>query len=111
MKKNKRGMGYKLSIYTGGVVLIGIILLISVTLSKVYSQSQKEAIEVARLNSSYYGEVVEEHFSRILTIGIGLCNQMEVNLSDKIETRKDSINMMKKTLDTYSDIYGISIVY
>ena len=111
MKRNKRGMGYKLSLYTGGVVLIGIILLVSVTLSQVYSQSQKEAIEIARLNSNYYGKVVEEHFNQLQTIGVGLSNQMEVMISDKVETRTTAINMIKKALNTYSNIYGICVVY
>lgn len=111
MKKNKKSMGYKLSLYTGGVVLIGIILLMSISLSQVYSQSQKEAIEIARLNSNYYGEIVEEHFNQILTIGIGLANQMEVMIRDEVETRATVINTMEKVLDTYSNVYGICVVY
>lgn len=107
----KIGLGLKLSLYTGGVVFIGITLLIVIVVNQIFISSQGQAKILAELNSDYYGQQVEEHLNSLEIIAQNLSNQVESMRSEGKVSREVAITSIKNTLNTYKDIYGLTITY
>lgn len=107
----KIGIGPKLSLYTGGAVFIGFVVLIFIVLSQISVSSQGQAKEIATLNSSYYGYQVETKFNSLRIIGQELSNQLEAMSSEGKVSREVAIVAMKNTLKSNNNIFGVTIVY
>ncbi|MGL5352678.1 MAG: methyl-accepting chemotaxis protein [Clostridium sp.] len=107
----KKGIGFKLSLYTAIAVLVGFTLLIGVSLSIISVKSEEQAIDLAELNSKYYGNKVEEELNTMKILGQNILNIAENMVNQGSPSRDIVIKTIEKTLEDYENIYGISIVY
>jgi methyl-accepting chemotaxis protein len=105
------GLSLKLSLYTGGVVFIGFALLIIIVMNQIFISSQGQAKALAELNSDHYGNQIEERFNSLEIIAQDLSNQVESMRSEGKVSREVVITSMKNALNTYKDIYGLTIAY
>ena len=107
----KKGIGFKLSLYTAIAVLVGFTLLIGVSLSIISVTSEERAKDLAQLNSKYYGSKVEEELNTMRVLGENISNISENIVNQGSPSRDIIIKTIEKTLEDYENIYGISIVY
>lgn len=104
-------LGQKLSLYTGVVLLLGIVILTAIVLNQVYFSSQGQAKNIGALNSKYYAEIVTRRFEKLETIVQGVVIEAESMNIENQASRDVIISSMKKILKTHDDVFGICVVY
>jgi len=110
MTKNRK-LKNKLSLFTGIIVFICFITLMSVVLFQVYYSSKQQVQETAIIHSSRYANQITNDFTKLYHAISDFASQIETLKDDGIVSRDTATNMLKELLLNYDQAVGMGIAF